>query len=220
MDNILKEPDAPVAPMSSYSGDPTTAIDRIGALKDMGLDFGWGPTSTFEWLIEHVYLMSPWAWGGAIIASTVILRTSLFYFNWKASGNMAKLAALTPLMRDQNERLKKAMQEGDQEAAAYYRSRIGGTYKEAGINPISGLIPIGFQAAFGFGAFRCIRNMAELPVPGMEQSGFLWFQNLAIADPYYILPALGGGFMYLFIKVRHCHLFILDFHKSFARNMH
>ena len=34
--------------------------------------------------------------------------------------------------------------------------------------------------------------MADLPVPGFKDGGFLWFTDLSLADPYYVLPFLGG----------------------------
>ncbi|CAG8727356.1 4072_t:CDS:2, partial [Racocetra fulgida] len=38
--------------------------------------------------------------------------------------------------------------------------------------------------------FLAVKKMAEFPVPGFENGGALWFQNLTIPDPYYILPLL------------------------------
>jgi YidC/Oxa1 family membrane protein insertase len=199
VDDIIQNPQGPV---SEYMGDPTTAIDRIGALKSMGLDFGWGPTATFEWLIEHVYIMSPYGWGASIIASTVILRTCLFYFQMQGSDNMAKMATLNPITKDYTNQMREASNAGDQEKMQFYKSRLSALYKEAGVRPIVGMLPMFWQMIFGFGAWRCIRNMSWLPVPGMDQGGWLWFQNLAVADPYYLVPALGAGLVYVTVRVR------------------
>ncbi|KAF2651868.1 hypothetical protein K491DRAFT_606077 [Lophiostoma macrostomum CBS 122681] len=201
VDEVVRNPDALVAPLSTYSGDPTAAIDRIGALKDMGLDFGWGPTATFEWLIEHVYLMSSMGWGGSIVVSTIVLRAGMFYFQRQGSNNMAKMAALQPLTKDYQAKMKEAITANDTEKVDFYKYRMAAIYKEAKINPITGMIPMVWQLIFGFGAWRCIRNMSALPVPGIDQGGWLWFQNLAVADPYYLVPAIGGGLMYLTMRL-------------------
>ncbi len=39
-------------------------------------------------------------------------------------------------------------------------------------------------------AFMGIRAMCKLPVESMSEGGILWFQNLTIADPTYILPTI------------------------------
>ena len=61
------------------------------------------------------------------------------------------------------------------------------------------------QGVFGFGAFRCLRGMTTLPVPGLSTEGWAWFTDLTVSDPYYILPMATGGIMYVIIKVRQGH---------------
>lgn len=38
--------------------------------------------------------------------------------------------------------------------------------------------------------FLGIRKMCKLPVESMKEGGTLWFSDLTIADPFYILPTL------------------------------
>lgn len=42
--------------------------------------------------------------------------------------------------------------------------------------------------------------MATYQVPSMKEGGFLWFENLVAADPYYILPLLTALTTYAVIK--------------------
>lgn len=57
------------------------------------------------------------------------------------------------------------------------------------------------QAPFFISAFLGIRNMCNLPVESMQSGGILWFTDLTIADPYYILPVLASSTILLMIHV-------------------
>jgi YidC/Oxa1 family membrane protein insertase len=181
--------------------DPAAAIQHFGALKEMGLDYGWGPTAFFEWTIEHIYMMSGYGWGASIIITTLLIRIGLLRFQFKASDNMAKMAAVTPLVRDLHKEMTEAIKSGDEAKSRVAKSKQAAIYKEVGTNPLSSMMPAVWQGVLGYGAFRCLRGMSSLPVPGLDQGGFAWFRDLTIADPYYILPALSGGIMYLLMKV-------------------
>ncbi len=49
--------------------------------------------------------------------------------------------------------------------------------------------------------FFGLRGMANLPVDSMKYGGMLWFVDLTVPDPYYLLPALTCATMFLTIKV-------------------
>jgi YidC/Oxa1 family membrane protein insertase len=180
----------------------TKAIERVGELKGMGLDYGWGPSASFQWLLEHLYIDGGLGWGGAIIAATIVLRLVLFPFQLKASDSMARMAAITPLTKETQEELKVAIAERDRDAIHMARQKQRRIYKEFNVGPFKAMMPLLGQGVIGFGAFRCLRGMATLPVPGLAENGWFWFENLTIADPYYLLPAVTGSIMYLVIKVR------------------
>lgn len=44
--------------LNEITKDASPIPEQIGYLKDLGLDYGWGPTSFVQWLIEniHVYM--------------------------------------------------------------------------------------------------------------------------------------------------------------------
>jgi YidC/Oxa1 family membrane protein insertase len=56
-------------------------------------------------------------------------------------------------------------------------------------------------AVLGFGFWRLIHNMTLLPVPGLETGGALWFSNLVLPDPYFILPAALAVTTHLMFRV-------------------
>jgi YidC/Oxa1 family membrane protein insertase len=176
-------------------------IEKHGALKELGLDYGWGPTAFFEWMIEHIYLDTGIGWGASIIAVTLLIRVALFKFQMNGSDSMAKMQAVAPVVKDLSDKMAEAIKNGDDETNREARKRQMQIYKAIGVKPINTIAPMLMQGVIGFGAFRCLRGMSTLPVPGMDQSGWLWFTDLTVTDPYHLLPFLSGGIMCLAMKV-------------------
>ncbi|KAF1962467.1 hypothetical protein CC80DRAFT_161496 [Byssothecium circinans] len=194
--------------------DPTPPVDTTpivdvgepitywGNLKDLGLDYGWGPTAFFENLMELSYLNLDAGWVGSIAASAVILRLILFFgFQVRGSDSMAKLASMKPILQPLMDQMEEAKRRGEDDKVQALKmkqqsimSEVGGDmFKNLG-TPIAGMVT-------GFGAFRCLRGMSELPVPGMTTESFLWINDLTVADPTYALPVLTAGLMYAVIKM-------------------
>jgi YidC/Oxa1 family membrane protein insertase len=188
--------------------DPTQLIDHAGQLKELGLDYGWGMTTIFERSIEQIYLSSGWGWAGSIMVAGVAVRCATFFFQALSSDRMAALAALKPLTAPIQEKMEVAIARGDKAAEQRYkmqqaevmRPHMGGVFSMGGFMIV--------QAWIGISDFRCLRAMAELPVPGMAHDGFLWFKDLTTADPYYILPAAITGIFYAIFKVHATHSMI------------
>ncbi|MDD5686503.1 MAG: membrane protein insertase YidC [Elusimicrobia bacterium] len=66
-------------------------------------------------------------------------------------------------------------------------------YKSKGVNPFSGCLPMLVQLPIFWALFTMLRNAYEL-----RGAHFIfWITDLSAKDPYYILPVLMGGGMYL-----------------------
>lgn len=180
--------------------DPTQLIDHPGQLAELGLDYGYGITTTFERLLETIYLQTGWGWAGTIMAATVVVRSGMFVFQALSSDKMAGMAALKPVTGPLQEKLNAALAAGEKQKADLYKMQQAAIMKPhiGGMGWMAGFTFI--QAAVGFSAFRCLRAMGELPVPGMVNDGFLWFTDLSARDPYFILPATTTYIMYKIFK--------------------
>ncbi|KAJ4993508.1 YidC/Oxa1 family membrane protein insertase [Stagonosporopsis vannaccii] len=180
--------------------DPTQLIDHPGQLAELGLDYGYGITATFERLLETIYLQTGWGWAGTIMAATVVVRSGMFVFQALSSDKMAGMAALKPVTGPLQEKLNAAIAAGDKHKADLYRMQQAAIMKPhyAGMGWMAGFTVV--QGVVGFSAFRCLRAMGELPVPGMVNDGFLWFTDLSARDPYFILPATTTFIMYKIFK--------------------
>jgi YidC/Oxa1 family membrane protein insertase len=185
--------------------DPTRLIDHPGHMYELGLDYGWGMTTLFEKCIEAIYLQSGWGWAGSILAAGVVVRGATFFFQALSSDKMAAMAALTPVTKPLQEKMEAAIARGDKQQADLYKMQqqeilkpyVGGFFSMAGFMVVQGWI--------GFSAFRFLRAMGELPIPGMTSDGWLWFSDLTVRDPYFILPAATTAIMYTVFKVRLHH---------------
>ncbi|KAI9760516.1 MAG: hypothetical protein M4579_001601 [Chaenotheca gracillima] len=170
-----------------FNQEDAVFTERLGYLKDLGLDFGWGPTAMTEWFLEHVHVLTGTPWWLSVVITLVILRSSMVPLFLGASDTTARMGAMKPITDPLMEKVKAAQQSGDAMALSQNSAEMQKVFREAGIKPWKMGGPL-IQAVFGFGVFRLMRNMATLPVPGLDTGGILWFQDLTISDPYFVLP--------------------------------
>ncbi|RKS86859.1 protein translocase subunit yidC [Orbus hercynius] len=128
-------------------------------------------------------------WGVAIIIITFIVRGILFPLTRAQYRSLAKMKLLQPRLQALKERYGDDRQKMSQETMALYR--------EEKVNPLGGCLPLLVQMPIFLALFYMLGSSVEL-----RQAPFmLWIQDLAAPDPYYILPLLMGGTMFLIQKM-------------------
>lgn len=174
--------------------------EKIGYLKELGLDYGWGPSAFMEWLIEHIHIWSGIPWWASITAAALVTRIALFHPALKAADNAAKTGPIKDEAMELRKQRMQHLSQGRQLEAAKAKLAMDELYQKHDIKMWRNFVPL-LQVPLGFGTFRVVRGMATLPVPAlaMEQCG--WIHDLTSYDPYYILPALATGAMYFTLKV-------------------
>ena len=125
----------------------------------------------------------------------LIVRTALLKFYFEAADTNARSVILRPLEAPILERQKEAMQSQDRAALMQTWQDRKQLRRSAGISMWKQFVPL-IQIPLSFSLFRLMRGMSTLPVPGFESGGVLWFQDLTIPDPYFILPAVQTLAMY------------------------
>ncbi|KAI1812799.1 hypothetical protein GGS20DRAFT_556422 [Poronia punctata] len=185
--------------------EPNSFLDipeRIGYLKELGLDFGWGPTACCEWLIEHIHVMSGMPWWGSIATVAFLFRALMFLPTLNGSKHQAmlqKVQASPAYIKAKDQFNEAAFRTKDQAAMMYARSEMKRIMQSSGASfwrPMIGMA----MFPFSYGMFRLIRGMANVPVPGMEAGGLAWFSDLTVHDPLYILPCISVGLGVLMFK--------------------
>lgn len=184
----------------TITGKSIAVHEHIGYLKELGLDYGWGPTAFVQTLLEHIHVYSGTPWWATILLTTIFVRVALFKIFIGASDTSARMAVLMPLVKPIKERLSAAQAARDVASVKIAAAEMNSLYHKANIKVWRTMLPL-IQIPLGFGTFRLLRGMATLPAPGLENGGFLWISDLTVADPYFVLPAVTGLALFYAIRV-------------------
>jgi len=149
-------------------------FNYFGELMKIALTFFYNMTS---------YMGFP-NYGVAIILLTVVIKILLYPLTVKQVKSMKAMRELGPQLKALQEKHKNNKVEG-QEAVAHL-------YKQAGVNPLAGCLPMLIQMPFLSGIFYGIRNFSYVSHPS-----FLWIKTLSGTDPLYILPVLAAITTYI-----------------------
>jgi YidC/Oxa1 family membrane protein insertase len=125
-------------------------------------------------------------WGIAIIIMTFIIKIIFFPLTYSSMKSMAKMQELQPKIKALRAKYKKAKQ--DIEQRRQMNEEMMRLYKEHGVNPAGGCLPLIIQLPVFWGVFRMLVVAVEF-----RQSPFaFWIKDLSVKDPYYITPILMG----------------------------
>jgi YidC/Oxa1 family membrane protein insertase len=142
-------------------------------------------------LYFHQTLGVPW-WL-SIVMLTVIVRSLLFPLTVKQVRSMRAMQDLKPHM----DRVRAQFKDNPQRQ----REEMAKVYQEQGVNPLGGCLPILVQMPIFIGMFYVIRQFGGYSLgdktvppqyPSFHEGGILWFQNLSVADPTYLLPIISA----------------------------
>ncbi len=123
-------------------------------------------------------------WGIAIILLTIVIRLLLWPINHKVYANGEKMKDIQPKLNELREKYKNDQQRMTEETMKVMR--------EAGASPL-GCLPMFLQFPILLALYFMILNMVEL-----YQADFaLWYTDLSASDPYFVLPILMGGVMFV-----------------------
>lgn len=180
--------------------DITTLPEKIGYLKELGLDYGWGPTSIMQYVIEHIHIWSDMPWWASIVGAGLLVRLILLKPMLDASDISAKMHNVKPITNPLRQEMMRAVKENNQVEIHRKRAAITQAHVDAGVQMWKTMVPM-LQIPFGYGIFRLVRGMTSLPVPAIMSESLFWLNDMTISDPMFILPGLTSLFMYLTFKV-------------------
>jgi YidC/Oxa1 family membrane protein insertase len=165
-------------------------LDQVGPSLSLVADYGQLSVlaKPLFWLLERVHGIVG-NWGFTIIIVTLLLKL-LFYPLSEASGrSMAKMKALAPRLnnlretyKDEREKLNRAMME---------------LYQREKVNPLAGCLPMLIQIPVFLAFYWVLRDSVEI-----RQAPFmLWINDLSARDPFFVLPAIMAGAMFVQYKL-------------------
>lgn len=118
-------------------------------------------------------------YGIAIIIMTILMKLILYPLTAKQIASTKAMMELQPKM--------KVVQEKYKNDKMLLNQKMAELYKEQGVNPLAGCLPLLVQMPIMIGIFYGIRDFAYV-----GPTDFLWMENISLPDPYYILPVLSA----------------------------
>ncbi|MFM7241827.1 MAG: YidC/Oxa1 family insertase periplasmic-domain containing protein [Opitutia bacterium] len=137
-----------------------------------------------------------WSWGWAIVALTLLIKVVTWPLTAAQQRQAKKMAKFAKPLQEINEKYKDNPEKKQKELMKLY--------KDHGINPLAGCLPILIQMPIFFGMYTAFQTTVELRL-----HSFLWVQDLAAPDtlfvlgglPFNLLPILMGVTMWLSMKM-------------------
>lgn len=121
---------------------------------------------------------SDWAWGWAIILTTVIIRSLMWPITAQAAKSAKRMGKIQGPLKEIQEKYKDNRVKQQEETIKLF--------KQHKINPVGGCLPLVFQIPIFIGLFNLLRSASEL-----RFADFLWIHDLSAADTVAQIPGLG-----------------------------
>jgi len=121
----------------------------------------------------HVFIPN---FGVVIIVFSIIIKILLHPLSKWTMKSMKRMQSLQPLMNEIREKHK--------DDPAKMNQQIMNLYKEYGVNPAAGCLPLLLQMPILFALYQVFRSSIEL----RQASFFLWMNDLSVPDVAYTLP--------------------------------
>ena len=163
------------------------SLAKISKGLDLSVDYG-----IFAFVSKPIFsvmsfinrnIVSNWGW--TIILLTMFIKLIFFYPSAMSYKSMAKMKKLGPKIKEIAEKHKNDPQAKQKETMAFYR-------KEK-INPLGGCLPMLIQMPVFMGLYWVLQESVEL----RQAPWVLWYKDLSLKDPFFILPLIMGASMFI-----------------------
>ncbi len=167
-------------------------LKREGGGLEKSLHFGiFHPIAVF--FLKIVQWIHGWAhnWGWSIVLLTVALRLALFPLMHTSTVSMRRMQKIQPKVKAIQEKYKK--NKSDPQVRGKMNQETMALYKQEGVNPMGGCLPILVQMPILFALYTLFAHAIEL-----RHAPFIWWiTDLSAKDPLYITPVLMTATMWL-----------------------
>ncbi|MEI8399651.1 MAG: membrane protein insertase YidC [Alcaligenaceae bacterium] len=192
------EPAGTVAPNSSLTMNSKlwvgpqdqTALEALAPGLELVVDYG-----LLTIIAKPVFALMTWLfsllgnWGWTIVLLTVLIKAAFYPLSAASYRSMAKMKMVAPRLQalkekfgDDRQKLNTAMME---------------MYRTEKINPLGGCLPIVIQIPVFISLYYVLGSSVEL----RGAPWILWVHDLAVRDPYFILPAIMMATMFLQMRL-------------------
>jgi len=175
--------------VSQFYVGPTDqdSLSKISEGLDLSVDYG-----VFAFVSKPIFAVMSFInkhivsnWGWTIILLTLFIKALFFYPSAMSYKSMAKMKKLGPKIKEISEKYKNDPQQKQKATMDFYR-------KEK-INPLGGCLPMLIQMPVFMGLYWVLQESVEL----RQAPWMLWYKDLSLRDPYFILPLIMGASMFI-----------------------
>ena len=157
-------------------------LSAVGPALLGSIDLGWSwvqpLTRFFHWLLAALHVFIP-NYGLTIIVLTILVRLVTAPLTTKQMKSMERMRALQPKLNE----LKEKHGDDKQKQSEAMMS----LYKQEGVNPLGGCLPMLLQLPVFIGLFYSLRSSIQL----RQAPFFGWIDDLSAPDTLFEIPGLG-----------------------------
>lgn len=161
-------------------------LKEVAPHLELTVDFGWLTilAQPLFWLLKKIHsFVGNWGW--AIILLTCLIKLFFYPLSQASYKSMARMKKLQPKLASLKER------HGDD------RAKMGQAtmelYKKEKVNPLGGCLPMIVQIPVFIALYWMLLESVEL----RQAPWMFWIKDLAIKDPFYIMPVIMGITMFI-----------------------
>jgi YidC/Oxa1 family membrane protein insertase len=144
--------------------------------------------TALHWIHDHVVTNYGWA----IVLLTILIKIILLPLTHRSTMSMRKMQELNPKVQGIRDRYRTKLRDKqgkpNLEAQRKMNEEVMAVYKEAGVNPAGGCLPLLIQMPILFAFYRLLSTAVDL----RGAPWLAWIQDLSLHDPYYVLPIIMG----------------------------
>ncbi|MCH7601109.1 MAG: membrane protein insertase YidC [Myxococcales bacterium] len=166
----------------AYIGPKVAAgLFKVEPGLERSIDYGYSwlepLTRFFHWLLEFLYGVFP-NYGVAIIMVTLMVRLATLPIMQKQMKSMERMRELQPRLKEIQEQFKEDRQRQSEETMKLY--------KEEGVNPLGGCLPMLLQFPVFIGLFYALQSTIAL----RHAPFILWINDLSAPEELFSIPGL------------------------------
>ncbi|MFL6261460.1 MAG: YidC/Oxa1 family insertase periplasmic-domain containing protein [Thermoanaerobaculia bacterium] len=166
---------------------------ELGSLKPLVLPLLYA----LHWIYDRVVGNYGWA----IVLLTIVIKILLLPLTHKSTMSMRKMQELNPKVQAIRDRYRSKLRDKqgkpNLEAQRKMNEDVMAVYKEAGVNPAGGCLPMLIQLPILYAFYRLLSTAVDL-----RHAPWLgWIQDLSAADPYLVLPIVMGITQFLQVRM-------------------
>jgi YidC/Oxa1 family membrane protein insertase len=171
---------------------------------DSLVDFGWFALVAKPLFLGLRYIYDHWVhnYGWAIVILTVLINFAMFPLKLKSIRSAQEMQRIAPLVKSIQDKYK-SVKFNDPKKARMNEEMMN-LYKEHGVNPLGGCLPMALQLPFLYGFYRVL----DLPIELRHAPWILWIRDLSAPDKFHpfgfplpILPTLMVISMFIMQKM-------------------